>query len=404
MFATGHRRHTSVTPRRCPPHRSSPQQHGSTPSVAGDSRWTSPVQLADALSAHARSLGAAGVLVPIWAHVRAWLASATGGGDASPVPRLVCLGLGSVAASAASGNAVVQLALLVLLRRMLHDLSRDGGTVASGRAEEPTPEQAWRLAAADVAAVSGDACCSDSSEGACVDTAAAAAVAACAHDPAFTPADVRLLAALGVAAVASADASHCAHCRGGVGGGDAALYLMPHCPGSVYGAVLAQLAWCRAGRARSLGSACVVGNSFSAYAEARGGLGQPGVARAAEAAAAAWPRCAPAPEGSGVPGDETLPPVDADALLAVLRRTTPTAHATGAAAAAVGGADVGAAAAVQCTSAASCCCAWRVRETALDALLAAAAGGRDTVLLARALSSTSVHSFVDAREGNGGLR
>ena len=388
MFATGHRRHTSVTPRRCPPHRSRPQQHGATP-AAGDSRWASPVQLADALSAHARSLGAAGVLVPIWAHVRAWLASATGGGDASPVPRLVCLGLGSVAASAASGNAVVQLALLVLLRRVLHDLSRDGGTVASVRAEEPTPEQAWRLAAADVAAVSGDACCSDSSEGACVDTAAAAAVAACAHDPAFTPADVRLLAALGVAAVASADASQCAHCRGGVGGSEAALYLMPHCPGSVYGAVLAQLAWCRAGGARSLGSACVVGNSFRAYAESRGGLEQPGVARAAAAAEAAWPCCAPsAAEGTGAPGDETLPPVDADALLAVLRRAVPPAETTR------GDAAKGGAASAHCDSAASCTCAWRVRETALDALLASSASGRDTVLLARALSSTSVHSFA----------
>ena len=315
--------------------------------------WRDAPAFQGAVAAHLQALAAnAGLVAALWRHLLGWRrASARAAAPAALLPaQLQCVGLGSVSAQGPSGSSIVQLALLLLLARLLQ---RSG----AGSAAEAPPPSAEELGAE----LDG---CGEQGDGGGVE----------AVDPCFSPQDALLLASVGVAA-------RSAPWQGPPRGGAApALLFMPHCPGALYTAALAGFAWRGAEAAGDAGDApppppplplpclCLVGNGFREYVERRrrseGGEG---------AAAAGEPAWAPGLRqriagGSGAAAaadglQERAPPLALDALVAVYARCQ-------------GGAAAG----------------WALQCTPLEALVAG------SLAQAQALSTTAVHSIVWAEE------
>jgi hypothetical protein len=216
--------------------------------------WRDAPAFQGAVAVHAHALATNAALVgALWRHLCAWRASAHAAGATAP-PLLQCVGLGSVGAQGPSGCSLVQLALLLLLARLLQ------------RSAGAQPPSAAELLEDDAGAGEGTGSCSSGGSG----SGSAGSVEA--FDPCFSPLDVALLASVGVAARSTP-------WLGPPSAGPApALLFMPHCPGVLYTAALAGYAWRGAesaggprAAALALPCLCIIGNGFQEYVVRRRG-------------------------------------------------------------------------------------------------------------------------------------
>jgi hypothetical protein len=183
----------------------------------------------------------------------------------------------------------------------------------------------------------------------------------CAHDPAFSKADVPLLASLGIQASNEATCSMCDFTEDSLN--SQTVYFMPHCPWMLYSAVLCRYAWRCASTADTLAplwAVCIIGNSFKTYEAALESSTVP----------ARFPRAQlRAHLEESAAGLETRPALADDAVAAALRMSC-------------GGNGT--------ESEGGCKCSWKLDETPFDAALA---GRHGHVSFVQALSSTSLHHF-----------
>lgn len=249
--------------------------------------------------------------------------------------RLICLGLGSVASAHASSNSLVQLAYFIVLGRLIHGIEDSTTLEASLMARSVEPIEGGR----------------DSWS--------------CAHDPAFSKADVMLLASLGIQASNEATCSMCGFTEDNLH--SQTVYYMPHCPWMLYSAVLCRYAWRCASTADAsapLWAMCIIGNSFKTYEAAL-----------ESSTLTHFPRAQlRAHLEESAAGLETRPVLAEDAVAAAVR--------------------------MSCSGCETeiedgCKCSWKLEETPFDAALA---GRNGHVSFVQALSSTSLHHFfIDSK-------
>jgi hypothetical protein len=203
------------TVRRGPPAKSS-QARGVQSADVGDERNVSGGGLSEpaleALRRHVHAVVGSAAWARVAAEAATWLAArrheCMDDVAAHPRVRLTCIGLGNVASASLASGVLVQLAFLLLLR---HELAGGSGTSV--------------LSHGDVVASLVEPHVGGKCEGESEDCCPTAAGAARLYDTGFTPADVRMLRALGFEALAVEGGCPCDGQADGL-----CVLFMPHCP------------------------------------------------------------------------------------------------------------------------------------------------------------------------------